>query len=107
MFKGIIIDATSIHSLELSGFTNIEVEENSEELTEGSAEDFCEWYIDKENELENFSKDYACGQDDGQFFIFSDIETVQNKLKELFPKLPLIEIDPDHYPFDYDYRRDK
>jgi len=67
-------------------------------------EKLCLWMTEQENKLDLFSKKYMLGSDDGKLFIFSGVDVVQNKIKELFPACELVEVDPDDYLLDYDYR---
>jgi hypothetical protein len=57
-------------------------------------------------DLENLTTKYMQGQDNGQYFIFSDCDEGIEAIKKAFPNEPLVSVKANQYPFDYDYRRD-
>ena len=99
--KGIILDELNLAEIRLAGFTKFRIDSGEMDYRDKLA--FQEWEISKQDELEEFSLEYMQGQDDAKFFIFSDKKEVQNKIKSLFSKLTMVEVNSEDYPLDYNY----
>jgi len=62
---------------------------------------------DRAKRLNDITKDYMCGEDNGLEFYFSDKSSVVMAIHSIYPEFSLEDVDSDDYPMDYDYRRDK
>jgi hypothetical protein len=57
--------------------------------------------------MDSRTKDYFYGSSDGMDFIAVDTEEALKILKEVYPEFTVVDMEHAHYPWDYDYKRDK
>lgn len=101
--KGIIHDMSNLNEIRELGFTKFRVLDD--EMHYEDEDDYFVWLNAKESELDKFTTNYMCGQDDAKLYYFSDKEEVQEEIQRLFPTLRLVTVESDYYPMDYDYTR--
>ena len=103
--KGIILDELDLSSIRNLGFNNFRTigPTGDQEMHYDDEPLYQEWINKKQKQLEAYSPKYMWGQDDAKIFVFSDVLAVQAEIQRLFPGLPLVTVNSDDYPLDYDY----